>query len=444
MEVEINKRAIDSHIAHLNATLSNFKKAPNRKYKRNTLTTKLRDARATYTEITNLLAEYESKYSESEFIFLYKCTRQLFSEIHTLILAKLEFAGIHTISIFSLVCVIHFIQKLKYRIRSKMAKVDIKLGTTLVQMYNGAPENLDAFIDAVNLFHDTVENEFAASTDVQQAAARVTVVRFVKSRLTGVARQVIAEANDLQEILDAVKQHCESKITSDNIIAKLKTLRQKESAESFCSDIEKLTAQLRTVYVREQIPLNRANTMATKKGVEALIDGVRNNDTKIILKAGTFTKISDATQKLLENDKPVSNTNNAQMFTVRSAYSQNRGRNFNHGRENGRGNFQNHRGSHNFSQRNRGSHSHFRGNFHNRGNRSYQQTRGSYFHRGSFPQRGNFNPHHGMFLAQNIPQPLNQQQHFQPPQNSSQQMHQPIQSGVQQHFLGQPQGQYMQ
>lgn len=186
--------------------------------------------------------------------------------------------------------------------------------------------------------------------------------------------------------------------------------------------------------------------MATKKGVEALIDGVRNNDTKIILKAGTFTKISDATQKLLENDKPVSQTNNAQMFTVRSAYSQNRGRNLNHGRENSRGNFHNQRGSHNYSQRNRGSYSHSRGNFHNRGNRSFQQTRGSYFHRGSFPQRGNFNPHHGIFFAQNSPQPLNQQQHFQPPQNSSQPqiMHQPIQSGVQQHFLGQPQGQYMQ
>lgn len=152
--------------------------------------------------------------------------------------------------------------------------------------------------------------------------------------------------------------------------------------------------------------------MATKKGVEALIDGVRNNDTKIILKAGTFTKISDATQKLLENDKPVSNTNNAQMFTVRSAYSQNRGRNLNHGRENSRGNFHNQRGSHNYSQRNRGSYSHSRGNFHNRGNRSFQQTRGSYFHRGSFPQRGNFNPHHGILLAQNSPQPLNQQQTF--------------------------------
>ena len=78
-----------------------------------------------------------------------------------------------------------------------MAKVDIKLGTTLVQMYDGAPENLDAFVDAVNLFYDTVENDFAASTAAQQAAAKVTVVRFVKSRLTGVARQVIAEANDL-------------------------------------------------------------------------------------------------------------------------------------------------------------------------------------------------------------------------------------------------------
>ncbi|XP_062535414.1 uncharacterized protein LOC134204644 [Armigeres subalbatus] len=441
MDIEIHKRVIDSHIAHLNSILSNLKKAPNRIYQRKTLTTKLNDARSTYTSITNVLAEYESEYSENEFLFLYKCTRQIYGEIHTLILAKLEYAGIHTISIYSLACVVHFIQKLKSRIRGKMAKVDIKLGTTLVQMYDGAPENLDAFIDAVNLFNDTVVNDFAASTAAQQAAAQVTVERFVKSRLTGVARQVIAETNDLQGILDAVKQHCESKITSDNIAAKLKAVKQKESAESFCNTVEQLTAQLRSVYVREQIPVNRANAMATKKGVEALIDGVRNNDTKIILKAGTFTKISDATQKLMENDKPIP----AQMFTISSTQQNNRGRNFNNGRGNGRGHFQNYRGSQNNFQRNhpnRGNFSGYRGNLHGRGN---YNGRRPYHQRGHFLQRGHPNPHYGMYVAQNIPQQLNQTPVFQPMQNNMQPSlltHQPVQQ-TQSIFLGQPQGQYM-
>ncbi|XP_058813587.1 uncharacterized protein LOC131677667 [Topomyia yanbarensis] len=442
MDIEVHKAVIDSHISRLNSILTNLRKAPNRAYKRNTLTTKLTDARTTYTLITNILADYESEYPENEFNFLYKCTRQIYSEIHTLITTKLEYAGVHTISVYSLACAVNFIQKLKYKIRAKMAKVDIRLGTTLVQMYDGAPENLDAFIDAVNLFNDTVVNDFAAATAAQQAAAQVTVVRFVKSRLTGVARQVIVGANDLQGIFDAVKQHCESKITSDNIIAKLKAVKQKESAESFCSAVEKLTAQLRSVYVTEQIPINRANTMATKKGVEALIDGVRNNDTKIVLKAGTFTKITDATEKLMENDKPTP----TQMFTIRSTQQNNHGRNFNNGRGNCRGHFQYYRGNQNNFQRsnsNRGNYNGYRGNFHGRGNHNGRRP---YHQRGQLSQRGHFNPHYGMYVAQNIPQQLNQTPVFQPMQNNMQPSlptHPPTQQIPQPNFLGQTQGQFM-
>lgn len=169
-----------------------------------------------------------------------------------------------------------------------MAKVNIKLGTTLIQMYDGAPENLDAFLDAVTRLNDTVTADFAAATAAAKEAANITVVRFIKTRLTGAARQVIADINDLQGILDAIKEHCSSKITSDNIIAKLKALKQKDSVATFCNDVEKLTSQLKSCFIKEDIPLQRASQMATKKGVETLINGVRNNDIKIILKAGNF------------------------------------------------------------------------------------------------------------------------------------------------------------
>lgn len=56
------------------------------------------------------------------------------------------------------------------------------------------------------------------------------------------------------------------------------------------------------MYVEEKIPADKANQMATKSGVEALIGGISNYDTKLILKIGTFTKINEAIQKLQEND----------------------------------------------------------------------------------------------------------------------------------------------
>lgn len=66
--------------------------------------------------------------------------------------------------------------------------------------------------------------------------------------------------------------------------------------------------------------------MATKRGVGTLINGVNDNETKIILRAGKFDKISDATQKIQECDqgKP-SNTMQAQVFMARGNHPQ-RGR----------------------------------------------------------------------------------------------------------------------
>ena len=183
-----------------------------------------------------------------------------------------------------------------------MPSVDIKLGTALVNTYDGSPAQLNAFIDAVTLFADTVEAEFEAATAAQKVTAQNTVVRFIKTRLTGVARQAIGELNELQQILNAIKLRCASKATSDAILAKLKITKQNSTSEQFCDAVEKLTNDLRSTYLTEGIPPDTAEKMATKRGVETLINGIKNQDTKLILKAGNFEKINDAVQKLQEND----------------------------------------------------------------------------------------------------------------------------------------------
>lgn len=152
-------------------------KAPNRRYRRLTLELKLNKAKLTYNKIINTLAEVEADLDESEFNFLNKCSRQVYGNIHVLISSKLEWAGTHKISLFSITYAILFINKLKQKsklvkpvIQPKMAKIDIKTGTSLIEIYEGNPEKLDNFLDSVALFVDLVDSANAESTPAAQAA----------------------------------------------------------------------------------------------------------------------------------------------------------------------------------------------------------------------------------------------------------------------------------
>lgn len=380
---------VDSLFADLKRILVNLKKSPNRRYRRKTLINRLNQSKEYYNEILNLIEPFEEVHQK----FLLQSARILYGDIKTFIDSKLD--RNHLISFKTLAKVsLSFIQL--YKNNMTTPKVDIRLGTTLVQMYDGAPENLEAFLDAINLFNDTVTNDFADATPAQKAAAQVTVLRFVKARLSGAARQAITGTNDLAGLLEAVKQNCESSLTSDNLIAKFKNLKQKDSVENFCNEIEKLTTQLKTIYIKEQIPVERAHIMATKKGIESLTNGAKNAETKLILKAGTFTKINDAIQKVMENAEITLNNNNvtatnAQIYAGRVNHSRGRG-GINH---RGRGNYSN------FYQHDR--HVRFQNSPQNRGN--FINQRGNWSHRGNFSnQRGNWSqrgryPPNNMYLA---------------------------------------------
>lgn len=267
---------------------------------------------------------------------------------------------------------------------TKMPTVDIKLGTALVNTYDGCSEKLNAFIDAVALFNDTVDAEFAAATAAQKTAATETVFKFIKTRLTGNARQAITGAQNLNEVLTKIKNQCASKITSDNLKAKLGALKQKGSLDEFCDQVEQLTLRLTSTYIDEEIPMVKANQMATKSGIETLINGVNNHETKLILRAGTFTKISEATQKIQEcnaTEKNKSSSNmQAQVFMARGNHTQ-------HSR--GRGRFNGGRGRYSmystpFSERQGNNQSRFPSYYNNQQQFRYPNQRGQGFRRGGY------------------------------------------------------------
>ena len=220
-----------------------------------------------------------------------------------------------------------------------MPAVDLKLGTSLINIYDGCPDNLNTFFDAVSLFQDTVNIEFAAATAEQRIAANETLLKFIKTRLTGIARQIINGANSTDEIVHKLKEQCSPKITAGSLRAKLKAAKQKGNVTQFCKEVEQLTSRLASQYIDETIPANKANQMATKAGIETLINGISNSEAKLILKAGNFSKISEATQKLQEGDFDV--RPQANVFYARGNQPQ-RGR-FRERLNNGRNRNQNYR-----------------------------------------------------------------------------------------------------
>lgn len=138
--------------------------------------------------------------------------------------------------------------------------------------------------------------------------------------------------------------------------------------------------------MEQKVPENVANTMATRAGLESLISGISSHETKIILKAGNFTNIKDAIQKVNENNE----TQNAQVLFTNSTNQYNK--QFNQPvRHNSRfGSYNNYqRGNLNTRNiRGRQSFNHGTRNFQNNNNYrphhqryfNYKQQRGSHVH----------------------------------------------------------------
>lgn len=327
-------------IKDLTKILTNFKKAPNRRYLRETLQEKLKEASESYENILYLLENYEQHHQKA----LLRDARNIFSEIKIFVDIRLD-CGKHLLK-FKTISKIVFVFIKLYKKYKKMP-FDFKTATSLVQPYDGSPGGLDSFVDASNLLQELTE-----------AANAAVAAKFLKTRLTGKARIGLPEgANTIALIVQDVKNRCQDKTTAESIQAKLKAAKFKNSSQNFCEEIEKLAFQLKSAYISSKIPEDVASKMSTKSGVDALINGINNQEVKLILKAGTFTDLKDAIQKVNENVLENSNVqvlsfNGRQNnFRKNNRYNHNNGRNNNYRNHNGNRN-NNHGSNHVYPQRN--------------------------------------------------------------------------------------------
>lgn len=246
----------------------NLKKSIYKKFKLDTLNAKLTYATELFNNIEEKLLQHQDNLSSSEVTFIAKAARNAFHDIKSIIDRKIKEDKMTQNTVF-----------------------DIKTATAIIQPYDGSADNLNAFVDATNLLKElTPENHHQM------------LVKFLKTRITGKARIGLpANLNTVDEVVADIKRRCEERTSPDHVLAKLKQIKHTGDNITFCNEVETLTNKLKGIYLEKQIPENVAQEMATKAGVETIIDKTTNLETKIILKAGSFGTITEAIQKLNEN-----------------------------------------------------------------------------------------------------------------------------------------------
>lgn len=147
---------------------------------------------------------------------------------------------------------------------------DIRTATAVVTIYDGASDGLQAFVDACDLMKELTSD-----------ANQPMLLKFLKTRITGKARQGLPDnINTYLDFISNIKQRCHDTTSPEQILVKLKSVKQRESLDSFCEQIEAISNKLKTIYLEQRIPENVATNMVKKATVEALISGVSESGAK--------------------------------------------------------------------------------------------------------------------------------------------------------------------
>lgn len=188
---------------------------------------------------------------------------------------------------------------------------DAKLAASILTPFDGDSEKLSAFIDGVKFLQTVITKEHHS-----------TLKLFLMTRISGKARDALPNDNvnrTIDQVVELIKNSCESKATPEQVIAKLKAIKRGLPKQQYCQEIESLCNKLTNTYVRENVPHDTAKRLSTKVGLDALINIVPNDNAKIVLQAGTYTTIEQAIQKVNELPDRIENSDNInRVFNINS------------------------------------------------------------------------------------------------------------------------------
>lgn len=153
--------------------------------------------------------------------------------------------------------------------------------------FDGTHSNLQSFLDALSLLHANSEGN-----DEREIA-------FIKTRLTGKARDLVSDDMSFDEILESLKANIKGE-SSKMLTSKLMSAKQGHKDTSiFSKEIDSLAHALQKAYITEGVPHTVAQTYATDATIKALTKNAASEKTRLVMEAGTFKTIDEAITKLV-------------------------------------------------------------------------------------------------------------------------------------------------
>lgn len=203
---------------------------------------------------------------------------------------------------------------------------------TIDYRYNGKPLDLDSFIDAIELLEELC--------DAQNVP---TMLKFVKTRLCGNAREIIKEPKTIKEIKDTLRDNCTAE-SAQVIEGRLLTLRMdKTNLSKFSERAEELANELRRSLVTEGYSKEKAKEVSINKTVDLCRINAKSDAIYTILGSTKFTEPKDVVAKMIiEINNLKQLRNQSRNATPKNSHSNNKfhkngNRNFNQNFNNNRG-----------------------------------------------------------------------------------------------------------
>lgn len=221
----------------------------------------------------------------------------------------------------------------------------LNLSSKLLSDFDGKPENLRSFLDALALL-DSVK-------DIHETVA----VNLIKTKLKGTARNLISNEVTINDVIATLTRTVKGE-SVEVISAKLMNVRQGgKNANAYVSEIESLTRSLESAFITDGLSQQLAQRYSTQAAVKAITKNASNERVKLVMESGTFSSMNEVTAKFVNSCTEAYGQQNAVLFTR----SQNRGRGYQRGRSNN-GNFRNNGRNNNRGNGNNYNNAHGNGN----------------------------------------------------------------------------------
>jgi len=239
--------------------------------------------------------------------------------------------------------------KIRNNITMAQSYIDfINTASKLIPVFDGKAENLTSFIDALKIT-ESIKGEH------EQLA-----VSIIKTKLKGVARNLIGNKTTITEVISRLKSNVKGE-TVEVLSAKHMNLQQRNKTANL---VEQMTKSLEGAYITDGLSLELARSYSTRHAVKAMTKNSTIDKVKIIMQAGTFNTMNEAISKFVNSCTEATGQPNTVLYYKN--YPQRGG---NRGRGNYRGNFRgrNNNYNNNSTQNNTGQ-GQYRGNYRGRGN----------------------------------------------------------------------------